>query len=83
MGIAGKNREGMRKYRRFVENPKETAVGEGNLDVRNALSPPFFGGPCEASADCFARLGKHPTNDRVTDLSRDVALPRGFPADSE
>ena len=27
MGIAGKNREGMRKYRRFVENPKETAVG--------------------------------------------------------
>lgn len=83
MGIAGKNPEGMRKYRRFVGNPKETAVEEGGLGVRNALSPQFFGGPCEASTDCFARLDKRGTNVAVTGLSRDVALPWGFPADSE
>ena len=41
MGIAGKNREGMRKYRRFVENPKETAVEQRDLGVRYALPPPF------------------------------------------
>ena len=83
MGIAGKNREGMRKYRRFVGNPKESGAGQADLGVRNVLSLPFFGGPREASADCFARLGKRGTNAAVTDLSRDVALPRGFPADSE
>ena len=83
MGIAGKNREGMRKYRRFVGNPKETSAPRHNLDVRNAHLPLFFDAASDGSADCFARLGKRGTNDSVTDPSRDVALPQGFPADSE
>jgi len=53
------------------------------LDVRNAHLPLFFDAASDGSADCFARLGKRGTNDSVTDLSRDVALPQGFPADSE
>ena len=83
MGIAGKNREGMAKYRRFVGNPKGSKQRARRLGVRNALSPQFFGGQCEASTDCFARLDKRGTNVAVTGLSRDVALPWGFPADSE
>ena len=73
MGIAGKNREGMRKYRRFVGNPKETHVGKRDLDVRNVVSPSFFGAASEASRSSFGSLGKRGTNGGVTDPSCVVA----------
>ena len=42
MGIAGTNREGMRKYQRFVENLKESSDRGGALGVRNARFGQFF-----------------------------------------
>lgn len=73
MGIAGKNREGMRKYRRFVGNPKETRAGQGDLGVCNALSGAIFGAAGGTFVRSFGRLGKRGTNEAVTDPSCDVA----------
>ena len=56
MGIAGTNREGMRKYRRFVGNPEGSKKHIDRLGVRNALQAPISGSHWPTSRDPFARM---------------------------
>jgi len=46
----------MRKYRRFVGNPKETRAGQGDLGVCNALSGAIFGAAAALQAGLLAGL---------------------------
>jgi hypothetical protein len=72
MGIAGKNREGMCKYRRFVGNPEESKNRGGHLGVRNALWRVNFRPPMADLARPFRRHGVQPVNAAVTDPSCNV-----------
>ena len=70
MGIAGTNREGMRKYRRFVENLKGSSDRGGALGVCNARSGQFFAPSPAASIGHFGRHGLRIQNGAVTVPSR-------------
>ena len=73
MGITGKNREGMAKYRRFVGNPEESKKHFGHLGVRNRLLRGNFGPPVTDLGSAFARHGLRIANAAVTDPSRNTA----------
>ncbi len=70
MGIAGTNREGMRKYRRFVGNLKWRSSRGGDLGVRNANAAQFLEPWRAASIGHFAPRGFCFENGAVTVLSR-------------
>jgi hypothetical protein len=73
----------MAKYRRFVGNPKESKQRRQAPAVRNRLLAVNFGPPLADRFRPFAGQGERTANAAVTDPSRNVAQPRGFPADSE
>jgi hypothetical protein len=73
----------MRKYRRFVGNPKESKKHIGRLGVRNRLLAVNFAPPVADLVRPFARHGLRMANAVVTDPSRDVPQRWGFLADSE
>ena len=76
MGIAGTNREGMRKYRRFVGNLKGTSNRGGRLGVRNASAAQFFAPLSAASIGvlrdvvCAFKKAPSPSCHAMTGLSR-------------
>jgi hypothetical protein len=70
MGIAGTNREGMRKYRRFVENLKDDDRHRRHLLVRNVPPPSFLARPLADTIGQFASRNFFRLNGGVTVLSR-------------
>ena len=82
MGIAGTNREGMGKYRRFPENPKQRCRAEPFQVVKIGISGPNFLAPEGALADPFDDRGERFANAAVTDPLHEIARWRALPADS-
>ena len=69
MGIAGTNRKGMSKYRRFPENLEGRSAGMWPQGVKIGANALNFDQGEEVRGAKFGRLGERITNATVTDLS--------------
>jgi hypothetical protein len=72
VGIVGTNREGMRKYRRFPENPEARREGDGRRGVGNGAAPATFRLAAATHRAAFRGRGFRTANAIVTVLSRNA-----------